>query len=147
MRSLLTVAVLAALTGCASITSGRMQSVSIETTADARPLAGASCTLQNDEGKWFLTSPGSVVVHKSTADMTIECILKNGLGGNAKSVSRANMNVWGNIIIGGIPGYVIDRYTGAGFNYPANIVVPLSKGAAGAAADSVPRSTMAASGQ
>ena len=131
MKSLLCLAVLAALTGCASITGSKTQSVSVATTANDAQLAGASCTLQNDEGKWLLTSPGSVVVRKSTADMSIDCILNNGFGGNATSVSRANMAVWGNILIGGVIGYVVDRQTGAGFDYPSSIVVPLQAYAAG----------------
>ena len=132
MKSLLTVAVLAALTGCASITGSKTQSVSIQTSADSQALDGANCTLSNDEGRWLVTSPGTVGVHKSTADLSIACIVRNGFGGNAVAVSKANLGVWGNILFGGIPGYVIDRYTGAGFNYPATIRVPLAPGASGA---------------
>lgn len=133
MKSLLTVAVLAALTGCASIVGSKTQSVSIQTSADSQDLTGANCTLSNDEGRWQVTSPGSVVVHKSTADLSIACVVANGFGGNAVAVSKANLGVWGNILFGGIPGYVIDRYTGAGFNYPTTIRVPLAPGAQGAA--------------
>ncbi len=150
MKSLMTVAILAALTGCASITGSKMQSVSVDATGDIGAVAGATCTLSNDEGKWFVTTPGSVVVHKSTADLSIDCIVKNGFAGNTVAISRANMAIWGNLIFGGIPGYVIDRYSGAGFNYPVNVSVPMRRtgpAAAGSTAGGfVPRSTMQPSG-
>ncbi len=149
MKNWMTVAVLAALTGCASITGSKMQTVSVETRGEAGAQAGATCTLANDAGKWFLTSPGSVVVHKSTGDLSIDCIVKNGFSGSAVAVSRANLAIWGNLVFGGIPGYVIDRYSGAGFNYPVLVTVPMQRTGPGGVVSSgyVPRSTMAPSGR
>ena len=149
MKSLMTVAILAALTGCASITGSKMQSVSVDTSGDIGAVAGAACTLTNDAGKWFLTSPGSVVVQKSTADLTVDCIVKNGFSGSAVAVSRANLAIWGNLIFGGVPGYVIDRYTGAGFDYPVNLSVPMRRtgpASGNTAGGYVPRSTMQPTG-
>lgn len=143
MKSVLIVAIAATLAGCASITGSKMQPISVQTTLDSREVSGLGCTLMNDEGKWFVTSPGSVVIRKSTADLTVECALKNGFSGNAQAVSKANLNIWGNLLVGGVIGYVVDRKTGAGFDYPAVITVPVRQvGPAGSAQTGyTPRST------
>jgi hypothetical protein len=113
-----------ALSGCASITGEKIQPLSVITVYDNKEVAGIGCTLSNDAGSWFLTSPGSVTVHKSTGDLAIDC-KKEGMAGNATVVSKANGGAWGNILAGGVIGYVVDRQTGAGFNYPTNVTIML----------------------
>ncbi len=113
-----------ALTGCASIAGQKMQPMTVMTVHDNQEVAGIGCTLTNDEGSWFLTSPGSVTVHKSTGDLAITC-KKDALAGNAMIVSKSNTAVWGNILIGGGIGYIIDRNTGAGFDYPNTVTIML----------------------
>ncbi|WP_195763901.1 hypothetical protein [Pseudoduganella rivuli] len=117
-------AAMLALTGCASITGEKIQPLSVITVLDNKEVAGIGCTLSNDAGSWFLTSPASVTVHKSTGDLAIDC-KKEGLAGNATVVSKANGGAWGNILAGGVIGYVVDRQTGAGFNYPSNVTIML----------------------
>ncbi|HZX26621.1 MAG TPA: hypothetical protein VFF16_06110 [Telluria sp.] len=127
MKKIVAIAGLAALTGCASLTGSKMQPVSVQTTFEARELAGVGCTLENDAGKWFVTTPGSVTIQKSTGDLAVTCLLQQDLVGNATVVSKSNTAVWGNIIFGGGIGYIVDRNTGAGFDYPTNITVALRK--------------------
>ncbi len=112
------------VTGCASVTESKLQPVSVQTVEDGKEVAGAGCTLTNDVGKWFVTTPGSVTVHKSTDDLLIDCTRQNE-NGHEKIVSKANGGVWGNILVGGGVGYIVDRNTGAGFDYPTNITVEL----------------------
>jgi len=114
------------MTGCASITGEKMQPVSVQTIYNNNEVAGIGCTLTNDEGTWFLTSPASVTVHKSTGDMSVDC-KKDDMAGHQTLVSKSNGAVWGNILVGGGIGYIVDRNTGAGFNYPATITVMLRK--------------------
>ncbi len=121
------------LSGCASITGSKMQPISIQTTEGSAIVSGASCVLTNDAGKWFLQTPGSVTVQKSTGDLTVECARKE-VSGHETVVSKANTNVWGNILIGGVIGYAIDRTSGAGFDYPPSVTVALFKGGVGNAA-------------
>lgn len=126
---------LLALTGCASVAGEKMQPVLVQTIHDNVEIAGVGCTLSNDTGSWFLTTPASVVVHKSTGDMSIDC-KKDNLLGNQTLVSKSNGAVWGNVLIGGGIGYIIDRNTGAGFDYPNTATVMLRKvGDAGAMAN------------
>lgn len=126
MKKIASLLALLAATGCASVTGEKMQPVSIQTVFDSKEVAGLGCTLTNDSGSWFLTSPASVTVHKSTGDMAIDC-KKDGYVGNAVAVSKSNGAVWGNILVGGGIGYIVDRNTGAGFDYPPTITVSLRK--------------------
>ena len=74
-----------------------------------------------------MTSPGTVTVHKSTGDLAVDCLKDGNVVGHETMVSRSNGAVWGNIIIGGGIGYIIDRNTGAGFDYPATITIMMRK--------------------
>ena len=112
--------------GCASITGSKLQPVSVQTVIDGKEIAGAGCSLTNDAGKWFVSTPGSVTVQKSTGDMTVDCV-KDELRGRETLVSKAQGMLWGNIIAGGGIGYIVDRNTGAGFDYPNSITVFLNK--------------------
>ena len=119
-------AALLALTGCASITGSKLQPVTIQTIQDNKEVAGVGCTLTNDAGKWFVTTPGSVTVQKSTGDMAVDCT-RDSATGHETLVSKSTGMLWGNIIAGGGIGYIVDRNTGAGFDYPNSITVILHK--------------------
>jgi len=125
MKALLIVFGLLSMTGCASITGSKLQPLSVQTVLDNREVSGIGCTLTNDTGKWFVTTPGTVTVQKSTADLSVQC-RKDGIGtGNEIAVSKATGSVWGNVLAGGIIGYAVDRNTGAGFDYPTVITVSM----------------------
>ena len=129
MKKIFSIVMLLALTGCASITGSKLQPLSVQTIQDGKEVAGVGCTLTNDAGKWFVTTPGSVTVQKSTGDMAVDCT-KEELRGHENLVSKSNGAVWGNIIAGGGIGYIVDRNTGAGFDYPNNVTVILNRMAA-----------------
>ncbi len=112
--------------GCASITGSKLQPVSVQTIFEGKEVSGVGCSLINDAGKWFVTSPGSVTVQKSTGDMTVDCV-KDELRGKETLVSKAAGMLWGNILAGGGIGYVVDRNTGAGFDYPNSITVMMNR--------------------
>src|SRR5258708_3685243 len=38
-----------------------------------RSVAQAACTLVNNKGTWYLTSPGTVAVHRSYQDLNVTC--------------------------------------------------------------------------
>jgi hypothetical protein len=129
MKNSIAVIALLCLNGCASVTGSKLQPLSVQSILDGKEVSGVGCTLFNDAGKWFVTTPGSVTVQKSTGDMSVDCI-KDDLRGHENLVSKSNGAVWGNIIAGGGIGYIIDRNTGAGFDYPNIVAVVLSKMAA-----------------
>lgn len=124
MKRILALSGVLVVTGCASVAGEKMQPIAVQTVFDSKEIAGLGCTLTNDAGSWFLTSPASVTVHKSTGDLAIDC-KKNSFTGNVTVVSKSNGAVWGNILLGGGIGYIVDRNTGAGFDYPPTVVVTL----------------------
>jgi uncharacterized protein YceK len=126
MKIIILAMAIISLSGCASITGSKLQPVSVQTIQEGKEVAGVGCTLTNDTGKWFVTTPGTVTVQKSTGDMTVEC-LKDELRGRETVISKSNGGVWGNILAGGPIGYVVDRNTGAGFDYPNSITVVISR--------------------
>ena len=125
MRQLLAITAVL-ISGCASIAGEKMQPLSVTTIFDNKEVAGVGCTLMNDAGSWFVTSPGTVTVHKSTGDLSVDC-KSDKLAGRENLVSKSNGAVWGNIIAGGGIGYIIDRNTGAGFDYPPTVTIMLRK--------------------
>lgn len=117
----------ALVTGCASITSGKTQNLTVQSTCKGAPADGARCTLANSNGSWIVTTPGSVGIQKAYADMTVTC-RKEDLTGMGVFKSSSNGGVWGNILAGGIIGYAVDANTGAGFDYPQQLVVEICDG-------------------
>lgn len=124
--SLVCLACLMVTTGCASVTGTSVQPVSVTAICDgAKVVREAVCTLKNDKGQWFVTSPGSTMIQKSYGDLAIDC--KKGESSGVLVVqSSNNTNVWGNVLTGGVIGYAIDASSGAGFNYPNMLVVSMN---------------------
>lgn len=113
------------LFGCASVTGPSTQSVSVTTVCEGSIVGGVTCTLQNDKGQWTLVTPGSVVVHKSVADLSVTCESEESRG-RAIFVSKNTGAVWANLLLGGVVGYAVDSGSGSGFDYPGQVPVVLS---------------------
>lgn len=123
--SVITVAVAAALPGCASIVDGKNQVVSVETRRDAAIIGGASCKLTNDKGTWYLTAPGTTTVQRSGQDMNIQCDKSGVASGTATVKSSTKGMAFGNILFGGIIGAGVDMASGAAYDYPSPITVEM----------------------
>ena len=126
-KTLLTLAMTAGiitLTGCASIVNGTNQSVSVNTGA----VSGASCALENNKGKWYVSNtPGSVVIHRSYRDLTVNCT-KKGYRPTFKQVSsQTKAMAFGNLVFGGAIGAGVDMANGSAYDYPTDINVPLQR--------------------
>lgn len=115
------------LSGCASITGTTNQPVSVETRAQGKLVAGANCKLNNDKGAWFITSPGSTIIHRSAEDLAVRCEKEGMQPGivNAKSATKGMM--FGNILFGGIIGAAVDASSGAAFDYPSMLTVEMGE--------------------
>lgn len=108
------------LTGCASVTHGTSQSVTIETlSSTGQAIEGAECTVANDKSSTVTTSGQSTSVRRSGAILTIECTQAGQAPAKGQATSRVNGGMVGNILVGGLIGAAIDSGTGAGFNYPS----------------------------
>lgn len=115
------------LIGCASIVNGQNQSLSVDTRSDSGSVAGAACTLANDKGTWLLTTPGSVVVQRSFAELSVKCEKSPMEPGLAVVKSGVKGMAFGNILFGGIIGAGVDMATGAAYDYAGLITVHMGK--------------------
>lgn len=118
------------LQGCASIVSGTTQVVSV----DAPGCPGARCELSNDKGKYFVQStPGTVTLGRSYNNLQVICS-RDGVDSDPLSVASATKGMaFGNILFGGVIGAGVDVSTGAAYDYPQLITVPLHCGPGSAA--------------
>ena len=118
-------ALLFALGGCATLTGNTEQMVLVQTIQDNRELNGAGCILSNDVGKWFVTTPGRIIIRKSREPLKVDC-RKHGSPAIATDGSidpKLNASIWGNVILTLGVGYFVDRNTGAGFDYPSVLTI------------------------
>lgn len=123
LRPAAAVALLASLAGCASLTESTDQNVLVQTVLDHREIAGVGCVLYNDMGKWFVTTPARITLRKSAGPLRIDC-QKAGKGWAYEKVdSRADANIWGNLVLTAGVGVYVDRTTGAGYDYPNVLTV------------------------
>jgi len=127
-KNLIISALAVGLFGCASITGSKNQPISVTTTFEGKLIVGANCTLVNDKGTWYVTTPGSVVVMKAYGDMSATCKKEETHAGVATFQSANEGSVWGNVLAGGLIGYAVDANTGAGFSYPPTLNVEMVKG-------------------
>lgn len=119
---------LVALSGCASITGTTNQSVSIQTFQDSgAEVPGAVCELNNNKGKWYITTPGSTMITRSNDDMQVICKKAGQESGQAAVVSAIKGSMFGNILFGGGIGAIIDHNSGAAYEYPAFFRVVMGK--------------------
>jgi len=146
--------------GCASVVSSASlstyQSVSVQTQVQGGGIVnGASCEMHNAKGKWFATTPGTVMIRRSNDDLQVVCT-KPGLGrGAASVVSETKGAIFGNIIAGGPVGAVIDHGSGSAYEYPESIkvvmgassIIDASKAAAQPSTSTGSSSTLAAPDQ
>lgn len=125
------------LQGCASVTTGGMQVVSVKTVSPTTEEVEANCELRNDKGQWNMISPGAASVRQSYQALSVSCRSDtHGPGSTSVSSSTKGM-AYGNILAGGLIGATIDIASGAAYDYPSLITVLMgppkpSGGAAGA---------------
>lgn len=116
-----------AVAGCSSIEELKLQPVSVKTFLEDVEIMDVECTLTNGAGKWFVTSPSSVVIKKSAAQLVVKCS-KDDVGIGRETVeAKPNGNLLGNVSGGGIMKSAADNVTGIGFDYPPIINVTLAK--------------------
>jgi len=119
------------VSGCSTLTGeGTAQNISVETIerASGDRIIDARCDLSNDEGAWTVLTPGSVMIHRSNKPLSVKC-QKTGYIQDYSSVdSKTKANMWGNILIGGGIGAIIDHNNGAAYEYPDVVRIPMRKG-------------------
>ena len=118
LKNTFCILVVFSFSNCASIVSDSNQVVSVETPN----CKGAKCRMTNSEGVFYIQStPGSTAIQKAYGDLTITCE-KDDLAFTSIHKSKANMATYGNILLGGIPGALIDGGSGKGYDYPTLLI-------------------------
>lgn len=116
-----TTAIITILSACSTIVSGTQQSMFIETPQ----VMGAECKLNDSKGgAWYLNNtPGSVTVTKGNGPMNITCS-KEGYKTTTVSAEETLAGAtFGNVILGGGIGVLVDAASGAAQIYPDKVVV------------------------
>ncbi len=114
----------ALLAGCATLTDTNQQTVLVQAVQDNREVGGVGCILANKAGRWFVTAPGRVTIQRSIGDLTVDCKKEDVGTGFEVVASKINHNgLWGNLVISAGLGYVVDKQTGAAFDYPSTLTV------------------------
>lgn len=116
------------LTGCASIVNGTNQVVSVQTMSPTGDVGGATCKLQNEKGVYYVTTPGTVTVHRAYGDMNVACEKAGFTPGLAKFKSSTKGMMAGNILFGGVIGAGVDAASGAAYDYPTLLQVMMGYG-------------------
>ena len=122
MTAVLGGAVLAS--GCSTIVSSDNQTVSVKALHQNKEVSGSICTMQNSKGEWTTVTPQSVNIRKSFGDLNVTC-RKESATGTKVVASSAEGSTFGNILIGGGIGALIDAGTGNGYIYPSYISVDM----------------------
>ena len=116
------------LSGCATVVNDKTHPIKIETKTGAGELvAGADCTLKNDKASSTAKSGETTNVRRSNADLEVSCKHPTNPEAVAKAISRVNGGMFGNIILGGGIGAIIDHNTGNAYTYPAWIQLIFGK--------------------
>jgi hypothetical protein len=124
MRTLLALAVLSVFARCASVAHGRYQEVPVNSTP-----AGAAVAVECGNG---VQNAGvtPVTVHlKRNADKCGLTLTHEGYEDASATFAKSISGwIWGNLFIGGIPGWIIDAADGAMYNrVPESVQINMTK--------------------
>ncbi|WP_207309889.1 hypothetical protein [Variovorax paradoxus] len=86
---------------------------------EGKVVDGARCRVSNDRNDAVVPSGLTLPVRRSGENLSIECTQAGLPPARGQAISRANVGLVGNVMIGGLIGVAIDAGTGAGFNYPS----------------------------
>lgn len=111
-----------ALSGCATLTTGSNQSITVVTDP-----SGAECRLERGGTTVAIVNPtpGTVQVDKSKNTITVTCAAEGFQNSVALLDSEFQGMTVGNVLFGGIVGVAIDAGSGAMNQYPSQITVLL----------------------
>ena len=92
--------------GCATIVTGTTETVRV----DSVP---RGATVRITPGPYEITTPASLELRRGDAPYTLTAELEGYETQRSYIRGRANGWIWGNILLGGVPGIMVDWVTGA----------------------------------
>jgi hypothetical protein len=115
-------------TGCASVMNETTHTVRVDTKNSAgQMVSGADCRLSNDASAQSIKSGDIVNVRRSSGDLDITCKHPENPDALGRLISRVNGGMFGNIILGGAIGMVVDHTRGTAYTYPTWVQLVFGK--------------------
>lgn len=116
------------ITGCASIVNDSILPMKVDTKNAAGELvSGAKCKLESKDARYDVDSGGQVIIARSSEDLDVTCKHPDNPDATGRVISRVNAGLFGNILIGGGVGAIIDHGTGKAYTYPSWIQLVFGK--------------------
>ena len=116
----LAVGLICLLSGCASLVNDDSQEVSVRLMCGPKTLM-ATCHLQNDKGRWTLSTPGTIRVLNDNSSLEISCRGQYVPSFTVSALPMPSVALLGNLVFGGVVGAAVDVYNNTGMKYPENI--------------------------
>jgi hypothetical protein len=111
------------MAGCATITRGTMQSVSVNTPN----VSGAVCTLSSTSiGTRTITAPATVSLEKGQDSIAVHCKKQCYTDGVGTLVSSVEAMTAGNILVGGVIGLGVDAASGTINKYEPGVEIRMT---------------------
>lgn len=122
MYKIFAAASLSLLSGCATIVNGSSQMVTITTTPPS-----AACMLDRIGTRLGVIpqTPSSLRIDKSKNDLSVTCSKEGFAMASVTKSPRFSGATFGNLLVGGAVGVVIDVASGANYAYPNTIELAL----------------------
>lgn len=116
------------LGGCASVLNDSTHPIKIDTKSqNGDMIIGADCKLTNDYGVVSMKSGETTQIRRSGKDLDIVCKRIDTPDASARAISRANSGMYGNIILGGVVGAIVDHSKGTAYTYPTWVQLVFGK--------------------
>ncbi len=124
MNRFAVLALVVLLPGCATMFKGTHDDVALDTVP-----AGANCTVDRNGERLgeVAATPGTVRLSKSRHDLLVTCSRTGYQTAQAVAHPRFNGVTLLNLLLGGVPGFVVDASTGASSSYPPEVRLPLAR--------------------
>lgn len=116
-KIVLTSVILVMLSGCATVTSGKYQTLMVNTTTEhGEVITGADCSFTNSNTVSHGKSGSALNVRRDNTPLLVQCSTKE-LAGNESLDNNLNPAIFGNILLGGVIGIIVDVSTKASSRY------------------------------
>jgi hypothetical protein len=124
MNRFAVLALVVLLPGCATVLKGTNDTVALDTMP-----AGANCTVDRNGERVgeVAATPGTVRLSKSRHELHVTCAREGYQTAQAVAHPRFNGATFFNILLGGIPGFLVDAVSGANNTYPPQVRVGMAE--------------------
>ena len=106
------------LPGCATVINGSNQNITVSTSP-----AGAQCAVDRAGTRLGMINPtpGSLRIDKSKNDLTVTCEKDGFRTATVLQTASFGGATFGNILLGGGVGFIVDAASGANYSYPSEV--------------------------